>query len=680
MFLEFQINNKPGGFMLRYMPIIVIVFVYNVMALDVTVNPLQNSVGLYEILEIDFLHTGTYSDPITDVVIDIDFVHESGETLKVGGFFFDDNLWKVRVRPTQTGNWTYDYSFAITGDAATGSGSFAVTASDNKGWIKQSSSNPFRFEYMNGEPYYMNGFGICNGVCAKAGAPEPWLCWDTVYALHKWEYDGTEGQIGNDSFFTGHSEAGFNTYRFSNGNCSYQFHDFVDNPNTGAYRFVIHKKLATFTDSLFMDIKKYGFTLIFNPVNNGYGTIWDDALSASALANPARIQYWKDMFKYCIDRWGVYMDVFEFFNEYYPHDDFYHVFTPYIKSIDPYNHPVTTSYRPYNHSSIDPVLDIKTDHPYLNEEATVLDIRFWQEHTNTVLEATSVCPVVWTETGNFSPFTNYHPNRFRVYTWMAFVSQFHMVYWNNSFGEYSESFQGITNQFMGPEVRAFNRIFTDITGDFPINHTSSQQTVSNSSKVRAYKLTSSNEVLVYFYYYADRPHTVSGRYDDSGPILSGLTTTIDVPAAADLAEWIDPSTGNVVSSQSVSSGSQQFTVPDIMIDMVLRVRPSGTGTVDRGSLALNGTADQGIAVYPNPFSTSVGINLVRSASSVVRSGKVEIKVFDIQGSLIRTFPRTTNYEPRTKYTWNATTHPNGIYIIKIKAGNKTYHKRVTLVK
>jgi predicted esterase len=82
--------------------------------------------------------------------------------------------------------------------------------------------------------------------------------------------------------------------------------------------------------------------------------------------------------------------------------------------------------------------------------------------------------------------------------------------------------------------------------------------------------------------------------------------------------------------------------------------------------------------YPNPFSTSVGISLVRSASSVVRSGNAEIRIFDIRGNLISIIPRTTNYEPRTKYTWDASNRPAGIYLVRVKLGNRTMTKKIML--
>jgi len=47
-------------------------------ALSVNVSQSHQSIGRYQVLEIDFAHSGTYQDPITDVVIKVDFFHTSG--------------------------------------------------------------------------------------------------------------------------------------------------------------------------------------------------------------------------------------------------------------------------------------------------------------------------------------------------------------------------------------------------------------------------------------------------------------------------------------------------------------------------------------------------------------------------------------------------------------------------
>jgi hypothetical protein len=155
-----------------------------------------------------------------------------------------------------TGNWTYSYDFSAGGDNATGSGSFTCVTSDKRGFLRQNPENPYRYAYDNGQTCYLNGFGICHGI-------HPWdpsrnmYGNDTVYDDKCWEFDGVERQWLRDhhvdscrgvpileqspkcgcathlEFFTAHSQAGFNAYRWSNGNCAYKLLSSVLNNTTG---------------------------------------------------------------------------------------------------------------------------------------------------------------------------------------------------------------------------------------------------------------------------------------------------------------------------------------------------------------------------------------------------------------------------------------------------------------
>ena len=69
-----------------------------------------------------------------------------------------------------------------------------------------------------------------------------------------------------------------------------------------------------------------------------------------------------------------------------------------------------------------------------------------------------------------------------------------------------------------------------------------------------------------------RPSGPYDPYDQRSFILSDLKVTLNVPANADTATWLDPMTGKALESQSVLSGQRTLTVPDFMIDIVLRIK------------------------------------------------------------------------------------------------------------
>jgi hypothetical protein len=83
---------------------------------------------------------------------------------------------------------------------------------------------------------------------------------------------------------------------------------------------------------------------------------------------------------------------------------------------------------------------------------------------------------------------------------------------------------------------------------------------------------------------------------------------------------------------------------------------------------------------PNPFSTGVTIS-VRGPSHVARH-EVRLEVFNIAGKMVANIkPRATSDERRaTNYTWHAKDQSSGIYLVKVKLGDKVLMRKVTLLK
>ena len=52
----------------------------------------------------------------------------------------------------------------------------------------------------------------------------------------------------------------------------------------------------------------------------------------------------KRFVKYSVDRWGALVDIWELLNESEPPDEWNEAVSSYLRSIDPYHHPITTSW------------------------------------------------------------------------------------------------------------------------------------------------------------------------------------------------------------------------------------------------------------------------------------------------------------------------------------------------
>jgi hypothetical protein len=93
---------------------------------------------------------------------------------------------------------------------------------------------------------------------------------------------------------------------------------------------------AVMTDELLAEARRYGFRVMYGLF--GYQKAFtEEPDNAEGMAKVKRFV------KYSVDRWGVYVDFWEFLNEQKADARWYDVMTPYLKSIDPYHHPITTS-------------------------------------------------------------------------------------------------------------------------------------------------------------------------------------------------------------------------------------------------------------------------------------------------------------------------------------------------
>ncbi|MDQ3748045.1 MAG: hypothetical protein M3367_03355, partial [Acidobacteriota bacterium] len=83
--------------------------------------------------------------------------------------------------------------------------------------------------------------------------------------------------------------------------------------------------------------------------------------------------------------------------------------------------------------------------------------------------------------------------------------------------------------------------------------------INNPNLVRGYSLSSTEIHGAYFHAYTN--HTTP---------TSNITITIDVPKTG-TAVWVNPSTGAVLGTQSVSACVQTLNAPPFLIDVVLKI-------------------------------------------------------------------------------------------------------------
>ena len=93
------------------------------------------------------------------------------------------------------------------------------------------------------------------------------------------------------------------------------------------------------------------------------------------------------------------------------------------------------------------------------------------------------------------------------------------------------------------------------------------------------------------------------------------------------------------------------------------------------------TVDEGVSVNPNPFNPQVNVTVRGVVDAKQRQ---VLEVFDVRGHKVASLePKgktVTGRYGRFDYSWNATASASGVYIIKIKMGQKMWQRKVTLIK
>jgi len=80
-------------------------------------------------------------------------------------------------------------------------------------------------------------------------------------------------------------------------------------------------------------------------------------------------------------------------------------------------------------------------------------------------------------------------------------------------------------------------------------------------------------------------------------------------------------------------------------------------------------------IYRNPASGSLTIEF-----SLAQQGEVSLEVFDAKGGYVNTITHNIFTQENNQVTWDASAVSQGVYLLKMKAGDYTVTKRISVVK
>jgi hypothetical protein len=564
----------------------------------------QNTQALipYDVFEMTFEHPNQYANPFHDVTLEVTFTSPSGKRVPVGGFhygtlrpptihkpqppgrgrpqytFDDQSVWKARLAPWGLGTWQYSYVFTnLQGRQATGRGSFECVRGRvaNPGFLRPHPSNPFRWVFDDGTPFFGVGLQECLGDAAGTGSALAAASLEGPFRTDRpdlvqlppgplYVRGPSMNPVNGDVYFRRYSRCGFNLFRMSQRNCSYDLYRDLDH-------YLVQE--AVMTDELLRHVRKYGFRVMYGFF--GYQPVFNDHPDdADGMAKIKRF------IKYSVDRWGAFVDVWEFLNEQKAADGWYAQVIPYLRSIDPYHHPITTS---WERPELDGI-EVSAPHWYGNENelqsdaVTASHAEQWKKYGK---------PVIVGEQGNSAGSGKNRPpgvggvwdagsaQRMRLRLWTAFFREISFIFWNTSYardGHYM-------NIWLGPQEREYVRALQDFSARLDADVRMVPVTVSDPSQVRAYGLRSARRAAVYLHHFKDH-----------ATVVRGLTVTVDVPADAH-AFWYSPTSADIVATLKVETGTQTLTAPDFTVDLALLVTPDAAPDIDHDGVANDGDAD-----------------------------------------------------------------------------------------
>ena len=329
-----------------------------------------STVGRFEKFELTFTLSQTYSNPFDPCIVDImvTFVKPDGNTMMVPAFYYmeydEDSsgnfvngrnpCWKTRLSPSQLGLYDVNQIKIIDSGGTTTTDpniSFTCAESRKKGLIKVDSRDPCYMRFDNNDVYIPIGHDVAwlsdNGTSqwksffAKMGnAGENWVrIWMCPF------YQGTilEWTSSWSSYYNGVGNLSMPI--------AWRLDRMVEGceQNDVAIQLTLqyHGEFSTTVNSNWSDNP-------YNITHASEGGFLSDPNKFFTDANAIRLT--KNKYRYIIARWGYSPAIFawELFNEVQFTDqwmfgsqtnvvNWHNTMASYIRSIDPFKHPVTTS-------------------------------------------------------------------------------------------------------------------------------------------------------------------------------------------------------------------------------------------------------------------------------------------------------------------------------------------------
>ena len=525
------------------------------------------SVPEHEVFELTFEIDRDFGPHANFVDCDfvLDLVSPSGRPWSIDGFYVTTradgrSIWKARFAPDEVGKWWFAWTWihVPTGALELGSLAFTCVPGTDPGFLTVAPTDPFAWLHADGSAF------------AGIGMNADYLFFDTGPRSSAF---GTVPVSGEEraTIVRAYHRAGFDLIRLRHGSDAFETFcaDLPGVPGDGICETFLPEMSMVFDDAA-RTLKREGFRILFSIFGNTY---LEGELPGQLSAENRRL------IQYVVARYGAYVDLWELTNEREPGATWEAQAANHVHAVDPYDHPVTTSYYPDPpYAKWPAALDFTSPHWYQTESEFTSDTVVEQNADDWKSNYGAARPVVVGEQGNLicGPNGNMAPiepcrawqpasaRRMRLRAWTALFEGITLVHWLNGWG--TDANGGV---YVGLEERRDVQVlrrFADLvmrSDTAPV-----AVSVSNPSVVRARGLTSPSAGVTAVHVHRFASHTGTA---------AGLSVQVEVGQGG-TAWWLDPGSGALLASTPAPPGLATLAVPPIQVDLALAVFPAPPAT------------------------------------------------------------------------------------------------------
>lgn len=516
------------------------------------------SVGRYSVYEISLPSAGpAVANPWEDVTVEVVFRAPS-RNFSVGGFYYEPNTWKVRVAPDELGRWRWTATINDGRRTTTAEGAFTVVDNGEAGFVNRNPTNPLRFVTSDGNAFNPIGFGSSLSDDTANGTPFdeigfdgdlPSKCSSDPRCITVIRHDGSVRWSGWVTDLDtklrafGQDGAGFNLYRWSVNNASFNLFDKID-PGGNVYL----EREGKWGDELVQKLRANGIRVFMTMLGFSAPYAGDATHPFDEETRAAGLEAVKRYARYIVDRYGAYVDVWELMNEVSHVPDAYATeLGAAIRQRDPYRHLISTSWEKPELTAI----EIVAPHWYATEDERESDAQMRE-----FIDARKrfAKPIIVAEQGNDR--ANWDPRsavRYRLRSWSALFNEASLISWDYSALKDPESAFGAI--YLGPEERGYVRVLSRFSAS--VRPDAAVAPVTVTSGLRAYGLKGATAAWAYVV----RP---------AGGDVTRPTLTLTSPIRG-VARFISPSDGADLGSSEVVEGSNVLSLPPFTTDVAVVV-------------------------------------------------------------------------------------------------------------